>query len=137
MAGLSVLKKISYVVERLKRNAKEISIAFYRKLFLTIVCECYFRTGRVLPPSMRMEYINHVIYKKAWHDFVQEPYPKEIVLVQRERKAYRDWSSLSEVEVKIHLVSGQTHLDLLREPYRGTWAQLLRQYLSQISANSY
>ena len=84
-----------------------------------------------MPIFLRVNYALDVI-RKAYRDFVQKTYPKDIILIQAEKgdhPADSDWSNLAEGEVTVHLVPGATHMDMLEGTGKVVWAKWLNTYL--------
>ncbi len=134
VSRLTLLEKISYVSKRLTPQTKRIKKRI-RILYLRGVREVYFKIGRPLPSSHRLDYAFDVM-AKAGHNYIQEPYPKDVVIIGGDRSHKdTDWSNVAEGEVKVHLLPGVEHMDLVKGPGAGAWAELLKTYLRSAQGN--
>ncbi len=127
LVRLPVSGKILYVIKTL---LNELNIYRY-------ISEAYLCMGRPLPISLRINYALDIIHR-ASRDFVQKPYPKEIMVIQAEKgihPADTDWSNLSTDRITVRVVPAAVHMDLLQEPGTGVWAKWLNTDLSNAQSS--
>ncbi len=110
-----------------------------RRLYVfRLMAEAYLRTGRPMPIFLRIEYALDVIHEAA-HDYVQRPFPKDIVVIQAEKglhPADSDWSHLAAGQVTVKSVPGAIHMDMLEKPCTGIWAKWLNMHLNRAQSDN-
>ncbi len=132
---LPLSRKISYVSEKFIGRCRWLK-AGIKKLYIHLYREAHFRTGHLLPTSHRLDYAFDVI-SKARRNYIQGTYPNDILVIVggEGSNSNAEWSNLAEGKVKIHVVPGAAHMDLIEGNKVGVWAKLLHTYLHRAQTN--
>ena len=136
MAPLGFGGKLAYLLPRLRtaaswrlgaRKARIVSrIAAWRS-------QACVRAGRLLPPSLRSEYILDV-YRQALRSYVPKSYAGRATIVRGDGICYRppcDWMALLTGELETHEEPGG-HIDMTKEPHVASWAAKLKDAIDRI-----
>ncbi len=135
---LSYKEKISYLRQKTLHKIKsKVNYNYMTNMIKIIICESYVRLGRSLPHAFRSFYFPNYYATKALKSYIPRAYPGKAVLFFSDKLLSRDyekWNGLITGGVEIHNVPGSGHLDILREPYVGIWANQLNAYLKKVHA---
>jgi amino acid adenylation domain-containing protein len=121
-----LLRKISQVIKR--------TINMCRIMIKTAICEMYISMGHPLPEALQSFYFPNYYVTKIMKSYIPKIYPGKAVLFLSDKISpgtEEKWNNLVTGGVEIHEVSGAEHLNILREPYVGQWAQILNTYLEK------
>jgi len=130
LASIGVREKVKYVQVKVEDRIRGI-ILRGKNLALTVARNAYFATGRVLPPLLRLHYLNSVDHWAMRH-YEPEMYPGDLILYKSEQRSYDPAWVAKFITGKLHLRELPCgHSDLLKEPDIALWAEELKACLEQ------
>jgi thioesterase domain-containing protein/aryl carrier-like protein len=130
---LSAVEPIVYAATRIRRLAGQASrFVAVRRAATSAIRKFCERTGRTMPPSVRMAYLMN-IYNEAARRYNPSVYPARVMFIKSLRNAHDHlgrWTTLVTAGLEVHRVGGD-HASIIKEPQLGMWAEKLKDCLDR------